>query len=170
LLLRANSIVLLLDLWQQFVPVLLLWQQFLLKDQHRASEGIAPALASGNAESTCKEATGFIGNFRHSGCHMVYRFAYSPIPSGQRGRPCLRIWPQRLIAQVVKRYEKRRVVDVERRIARGAAARVEKGLTASQGAGVINTAYIERLNTTLRERLESWTRRGQALARKSITL
>jgi len=71
---------------------------------------------------------------------------------------------------VVKRYEKRRVVDVERRIARGTAVRVEKGLTASQGAGVINTAYIERLNATLRERLESRTRRGQALARKSITL
>jgi hypothetical protein len=40
----------------------------------------------------------------------------------------------------------------------------------SQGDGVINTAYIERLNATVRERLASLTRRGRALARRTLTL
>jgi len=93
-----------------------------------------------------------------------------PLHSSQRGRPRLRVWPQLLIAQVVKRYEKRRVVAVERRVVQGTAARVEKALVASQGKGVINTAYIERLNATFRERLASLTRRGRALARKPLTL
>jgi hypothetical protein len=35
---------------------------------------------------------------------------------------------------------------------------------------VINTAYIERLNATFRERLASLTRRGRALARHTLTL
>ncbi|HKA56963.1 MAG TPA: hypothetical protein VKJ47_25260 [Candidatus Binatia bacterium] len=93
-----------------------------------------------------------------------------PIHGDQRGRPRLRLWPRLLIAQVVKRYEKRRVVDIERRLAQGTLARVEKALVASPGKGVINTAYIERLNATFRERLASLTRRGRALARKSVTL
>jgi hypothetical protein len=90
--------------------------------------------------------------------------------SGKRGRPQLSVWPRVLIAQVVKQYEKRRVVAVERRIAQGAAARVEKIRYRSQGDGLINTAYIERLNATFRERLSSLTRRGRALARQTCTL
>ena len=35
---------------------------------------------------------------------------------------------------------------------------------------MINTAYIERLNATFRERLSSLTRRGRALARQTCTL
>ncbi len=34
----------------------------------------------------------------------------------------------------------------------------------------VNTAYIERLNATFRERLASLTRRGRALARRTLTL
>jgi transposase-like protein/IS1 family transposase len=90
--------------------------------------------------------------------------------TGERGRPRLRAWKSLGIAQVVKRYEKRKVVDVERRIVQGAAARVEKLRYRSQGDGVINTAYIERLNATFRKRLSSLTRRGRALARQTCTL
>ena len=39
-----------------------------------------------------------------------------------------------------------------------------------KGTGVINTAYIERLNATFRERLAALTRRGRALARRTLTL
>jgi hypothetical protein len=70
----------------------------------------------------------------------------------------------------VKRYAQRRVVDVERRIVDGTPARVETLRHRSQGDGVINTAYIERLNATFRERLASLTRRGRALARCATTL
>jgi len=52
----------------------------------------------------------------------------------------------------------------------GTSARVETLRRRSQGGGVINTAYIERLNATFRERLASLTRRGRALARHTLTL
>ena len=93
-----------------------------------------------------------------------------PVPTGTGGRPRLRRWRHVMIAQVVKRYAHRRVVDVERRIVDGTPARVETLRRRSQGDGVINTAYIERLNATVRERLAALTRRGRALARHPQTL
>jgi len=42
----------------------------------------------------------------------------------------------------VKRYERRRVVETERRIVDGTPARVETLRRRSQGDGVINTAYM----------------------------
>jgi len=69
-----------------------------------------------------------------------------PIHTGKGGRPRLRPWRHVCIAQVVKRYERRRVVATERRIIDGTPARVETLRRRSQGDGVINTASIERLN------------------------
>jgi transposase-like protein/IS1 family transposase len=94
----------------------------------------------------------------------------APVHTGKGGRPRLRPWRNVLIAQVVKRYERRRVVDTERRIVDGTPARVETLRRRSQGEGVINTAYIERLNATFRERLAPLARRCRALARHTLTL
>jgi transposase-like protein/IS1 family transposase len=93
-----------------------------------------------------------------------------PVRTGAHGRPRLYPWRNVCIAQVVKRYAQRRVVDIERRIVAGTPARVETLRRRAQGAGGINTAYIERLNATFRERLVSLTRRGRALARRTLTL
>jgi len=93
-----------------------------------------------------------------------------PVHTGKGGRPRLRPWCNVLIAQVVKRYERRRVVETERRIVDGTPARVETLRHRSQGDGVINTAYIERLNATFRERLAPLARRCRALARHTLTL
>jgi transposase-like protein/IS1 family transposase len=93
-----------------------------------------------------------------------------PVHTGTQGRPSLRPWRHVCIAQVVKRYAQRRVVGVERRIIDGTPTRVETLRRRSQGDGVINTAYIERLNATFRERVASLTRRGRALARRTLTL
>lgn len=93
-----------------------------------------------------------------------------PQRTGAQGRPRLCPWRHVCIAQVVKRYAQRHVVAVERRIVEGAPTRVETLRRRSQGDGVINTAYIERLNATFRERLASLTRRGRALARRTLTL
>ena len=93
-----------------------------------------------------------------------------PVHTGKGGRPRLHPWRHVLIAQVVKRYERRRVVETDRRIVDGTPARVETLRRRSQGDGVINTAYIERLNATFRERLAPLTRRGRALARRTLTL
>lgn len=93
-----------------------------------------------------------------------------PVHTGRPGRPQWRSWRNVCIAQVVKRSVQRRIVSIERRILDGTPARVETLRRRSQGAGVINTAYIERLNATFRERLASLTRRGRALARRTLTL
>ena len=93
-----------------------------------------------------------------------------PVHTGGQGRPRLRPWRHVCIAQVVKRCAQRRVIEVERRIVDGTPARVETLRYRSHGDGVINTAYMERLNATFRERLASLTRRGRALARHTVTL
>ena len=93
------------------------------------------------------------------------------LPTGTPGRPHLRPWKNLQIAQVIKHDVQRRVVSGARRILAGTAAQVEKLRRRSQGGpGVLNTAYIERLNATFRERLAALTRRGRALARKRSTL
>jgi hypothetical protein len=66
-----------------------------------------------------------------------------PERTGAQGRPRLRSWRNVCIAQVVKRYAQRRVVDVERRIVDGTPARVETLRRRAQGDGVINTAFME---------------------------
>src|SRR5256712_9956506 len=70
-----------------------------------------------------------------------------------RGRACLRVWPQLCIATVIKRTQKRRVVEVTRKMTRGVVEQAETLLKHSQGGSVLNTAFIERLNGTMRERL-----------------
>ncbi len=95
----------------------------------------------------------------------------TPLPTGKPGRPRGQSWKTLHIAQVVKPYVQRRVAGVERRMVAGRAAQIQKLRRHSQGGpGVINTAYIERLNATFRERLAALTRRGRALARCTATL
>jgi transposase-like protein len=94
----------------------------------------------------------------------------APVPPGQGGRPRLRPWRHVVIAHVVKRDARRRVVETERRSVAGPPARVEPLRRRSQGDGVRNTADIERLNATFRARLASLTRRGRAVARRTLTL
>jgi hypothetical protein len=93
-----------------------------------------------------------------------------PVRTGQGGRPRLRPWRNVLSAQVVKRYERRRGVDTERRIVDGTPARVETLRHRAPGDGVINTADIERLHATFQERLAPLARRCRALARHTLTL
>src|SRR5262249_5025775 len=93
-----------------------------------------------------------------------------PARTGKGGRPRLRPWRHVFIAPVIKRYERRRVVATERRMIDGTPARVETLRRSSPGHGGINTAYLERLNATFRERLAPLARRCRALARHTLTL
>jgi transposase-like protein/IS1 family transposase len=87
--------------------------------------------------------------------------------TGRVGAPRLIAWPKVVIGQVVKRYERRRVVDVERRLKRGSWSQLTSLLDQTQGGGgVLNTAYIERLNATFRARLAVLARRTRGLARQ----
>jgi transposase-like protein len=94
----------------------------------------------------------------------------SEAPRAAVGRPRLQAWKGLLIAQVVKRYQQRRVVEVEHRVKQGSPQRVQRVIATSQGQGVINTAFMERLNATFRERLAPLVRRSRALARHTQTL
>jgi hypothetical protein len=97
----------------------------------------------------------------------VVRVFRDPVRTGQRGRPALRRWPGLALAQVIKHTtERRRLVGITRRVAVGAAGQV----AACFGQGVINTAWIERLNATFRARLCALVRRGRALVRQVPTL
>src|SRR2546426_7011784 len=67
-----------------------------------------------------------------------------------RGRACLRGWPQLCIATVIKRTEKKRVVEITRRMVKGTLHHAQALLASSQGGSMLNTAFIQRLNGTLR--------------------
>jgi hypothetical protein len=75
------------------------------------------------------------------------------------GRVSLEVWPQLHIGTVIKRTEKKRVVEITRKMAHGLLEQAEQLLQLSGGGSVLNTACIERLNGTFRERLASLTRK-----------
>lgn len=87
-----------------------------------------------------------------------------------RGRCCLEIWSDLLIGQVIKHQYKHRVVEVERRLLRGDPEQAEKLLQTTSGCKVLNTAYIERLNGTMRERLAQLTRKCRHAAHRLESL
>jgi hypothetical protein len=95
-----------------------------------------------------------------------------PEQTGRRGHPRLYLPAGMLIAQMVKRYTQRRVVEIERRVVQGTEAAIVAVLRQTQGAttAVINTAYIERLNATFRARLASLARRTRAGVHHTTTL
>ena len=80
------------------------------------------------------------------------------------GRACLHVWPDLHIGTVVKRTEKKRVVEITRTMAHGLLEQAEHLLARSRGGEVLNTAFIERLNGTFRERLASLTRKSRHAA------
>lgn len=81
-----------------------------------------------------------------------------------RGRARLRVWPALHIGTVIKRTEKKRVVEITRKMAHGLIEQAEQLLQLSRGGDVLNTAFIERLNATFRERLASLTRKSRHTA------
>jgi transposase-like protein len=96
-----------------------------------------------------------------------------PLLTGRVGRPRLILPEGVMIAQVIKRYAKRRVIGVVRRVVVGAGEAVAARLGATQGGSeeaVINTAYIERLQATFRSRVAALVRRSRAPVRLRETL
>ena len=89
-----------------------------------------------------------------------------PQYTGRRGRPRLVVWPDLHIVQVVKHRTGQAVTAVTRRVAYGSVAAAQEIMGATQVLlGVINTAYVERLNATLRTWLPALTRRSRTPAR-----
>lgn len=92
-----------------------------------------------------------------------------PRQAGETGRCKMVAWQDITIVQVVKQRVEG-MLNVERRIVQGAKDRVEHLIQTTQGQGVINTAFIERLNATFRQRIDPLTRRTRTLAQRAETL
>jgi transposase-like protein len=102
----------------------------------------------------------------------VFRHAFRskfPRAEGETGRCKMITWPDIAIVQVVKQRVEG-VLHIERRIVQGAQNMVERLIITTQGKGVINTAFIERLNATFRQRMSSLTRRTRTLVQRAETL
>jgi len=99
---------------------------------------------------------------------IVRAFREKLARAGQVGRCRLQVWEHLGIARVIKHTTQagRWVPNVTTEIVRGTPQFIAHQLFASQGGVEINTAYIERLNATFRERLAVLTRRCRHAARR----
>lgn len=88
---------------------------------------------------------------------------------GQVGRCQLRPWSELNIVQVIKRRTQGHL-EIERKLVQGDETQVTDLLQQSQAGGQINTAFIERLNATFRQRLSPLTRRTRHLVKKAEVL
>jgi IS1 family transposase len=100
------------------------------------------------------------------GTALLTHFGYWMQPErrqdkGPKPRPRWMPLPQLLYAQVVKSYRRRRIVDVQHRVVFGTMARVQQVLVAC--GRKINTAFVERLNLDIRQRVAAVGRRVNTL-------
>jgi hypothetical protein len=95
-----------------------------------------------------------------------------PIRNGKVGRPKLMLPTGVMIARLKKRCQRKRVVEVIREVAVGTQAEVICRVIGTQCSmkALINTAYIERLNATFRQRLAPLARRTRAGVHRRYTL
>ncbi|MBC8506284.1 MAG: IS1 family transposase [Chloroflexi bacterium] len=100
----------------------------------------------------------------------AFRRAFrTPFKGEKGGRRRLISWPNIAIVQVVKQRQKGGL-RIDRRIVQGCRQMILHLLKITQDGGVINTAYIERLNATFRQRLAWLARRTRNLAQQAETL
>lgn len=90
----------------------------------------------------------------------------NPVHTGRRGRPRLELWPELSFVQVVKHKAGKRLISISHRLVIGSWNAAQQVLYCSQTQlGVFNTAYVERLNASLRTWLPALTRRSRTPAR-----
>ena len=99
--------------------------------------------------------TAFLAHFGHW-TQPPRRQDKGPMP-----KPRWRPLPELLYAQVVKSYRRRRIVGVKHRVVFGTQLAIEQVLAAC--GWTINTAFIERLNLDIRQRVAAVGRRVNTL-------
>jgi len=87
-----------------------------------------------------------------------------------RGRASLQVWPQLHIGVVIKHTVKYHLTHITRQMAHGVLEQATALLVASRGGSVLNTAFIERFNGTMRERLAALTRKCRHAAQRLTAL
>lgn len=101
----------------------------------------------------------------------ILKYFYTSVRTGKPGRPAHQVWPDLHIVQVVKQRVGQKLTDIQRRVVHGSLDRVDDLIAMSQcGFGLINTAFIERLNATCRARMPALARRTRNLARTTDRL
>lgn len=100
----------------------------------------------------------------------VVRKAFRTRQTGTGGRARLNIWPDLVIAQVIKQTAHRTVTGTLHRLVQGSVRMFLTLLWSTPGCQVLNTAYIERLNGTFRSRLAVFGRRTRLSARRTATV
>ena len=118
-------------------------------ERRRSIHSIIPVFTSDNWDS-----------FKE-GLINVYGFLERPTYAGigRRPLPRLLLHPHLKYAQVCKRKDKGRVIEVIQRVVLGDPMEVLRLLGADSG-GKINTSYIERFNLTIRNSLARFIRKG----------
>jgi transposase-like protein/IS1 family transposase len=82
------------------------------------------------------------------------------------GRASFQVWPHLHIGTIIKHSVKKRVRAVTHRLSHGTWEQARLLLERSGGGSVLNTAFIERFNGTMRERLAALTRKCRHPARR----
>lgn len=89
---------------------------------------------------------------------------HTKLYTGKRGRPKHIPWPNVHIVQVVKQTSGDKLKTITQRLVQGSWQAVYNLIASSQvNPGSVNTAYIERLNATFRQRMPSLVRRTRNL-------
>jgi transposase-like protein len=97
----------------------------------------------------------------------IYRAFRDKVPNPYgKGRTRLEAWPAILIGIINKHRREKRVVQVTRDMLQGMLEQAIALLQATRGGITLNTAFIERFNATMRERLATLTRRGRHAAHR----
>jgi len=79
-------------------------------------------------------------------------------------------FPTSLYAQVIKRYENKRLVDIELRPINGTLDKIIQIIKSMNMGNTVNTAYVERLNLTIRNSVNSLARRTWCVVKKYLGL
>ena len=112
------------------------------------------------------------GGYKPYAIALLTHFGHWVSQVSESGRKLRDRWcplPQLTYAQVVNRRRRKRLVSVTRRVVYGTLEAVQAKLMASVGK-VINTAFIERLNLMLRQRVPALARRTLAVAKNEVGL
>jgi hypothetical protein len=99
---------------------------------------------------------------------LLTHFGHWVAPVRRQAKPRWMPLPQLLYAQVVKTVHRRRVVRVYHRVVFGTLERVQQVLTAH--GWQINTAFVERINLTIRQHVAAVGRRVTTLCKQEDSL